>query len=441
MDGHNMTFDICRNVSFMFGGYGYDFRSPPIFEFNGVDWRVISPTGDWPQSRAHYGLTYDSVREVVVLFGGFQGNFDYLGDTWEWDGTHWEQKFPEHSPSDRTGHSMTYDEARQKVVLFGGSDESYGRRNDTWIWDGVDWVEVDTIHAPSPRTSSGMVFSDSLHACILYGGTENGSSTGGKNDTWEFDGYDWNELQVERRPPSLYLHIMVYDKLRDVSIIFSGIPAGGGWMDETWEFDGSEWYQVPVSHHPCGRGSSAACYDLIRQRVVLFGGWADNGPRRDTWEYYDVPPATATPVATMTPVASATPTGVPFRTPTPSPEPTCFQAGVTLEMPSHAFHPGAECYPTAILCNTGDAMEQIPFFCVLEYCGTYWYYPGWTEGITWKILERIPSGETRHFVIEPFTWPSGTGEGTGFRFLSAITDPGMSEVIGDISVWEFGWRE
>ncbi len=56
----------------------------------------------------------------MVLFGGFTGSINYLGDTWTYDGTTWSQQSPATSPSARGGASMAYDPATGQMVLFGG---------------------------------------------------------------------------------------------------------------------------------------------------------------------------------------------------------------------------------------------------------------------------------------------------------------------------------
>ncbi|MHA7630515.1 hypothetical protein [Corallococcus sp. M7] len=45
-----------------------------------------------------------------------------LNDTWEWDGTNWEQKAPAAAPSARMRHGLAYDSAGQRIVLFGGQN-------------------------------------------------------------------------------------------------------------------------------------------------------------------------------------------------------------------------------------------------------------------------------------------------------------------------------
>jgi hypothetical protein len=34
-------------------------------------------------------MSFDLVRFNLVLFGGWDPNTGYLGDTWTWDGTDW----------------------------------------------------------------------------------------------------------------------------------------------------------------------------------------------------------------------------------------------------------------------------------------------------------------------------------------------------------------
>jgi hypothetical protein len=79
-------------------------------------------------------MTYDSVRQRVVLFGGLGGGSSRLNDTWEWDGQAWTQ-VADTGPAPRSGYAMTYDSRRQRVVLFGGLAGT--ALNDTWEWKGL----------------------------------------------------------------------------------------------------------------------------------------------------------------------------------------------------------------------------------------------------------------------------------------------------------------
>ena len=92
-------------------------------------------------------MTYDTRRQRVLIFGGGRqmpnGNFPadttgaWLRDLWAWDGTSWTQ-LAETGPPSRGGlPGLSYDSQRDRVVLFGG-----GHLDGTWEWDGRTWRQV-----------------------------------------------------------------------------------------------------------------------------------------------------------------------------------------------------------------------------------------------------------------------------------------------------------
>jgi hypothetical protein len=124
-----------------------------MWAWDGKAWHQIdTPT---PSARAEASVAYDSHRQRVVLFGGHRtenGERIRLGDTWEWDGQLWEQRASD-GPPPRNHTSMTYDRGREVIVLFGGHD---GERifGDTWEWDGSTWSRR-TGQAPRLRIDNG----------------------------------------------------------------------------------------------------------------------------------------------------------------------------------------------------------------------------------------------------------------------------------------------
>ena len=108
---------------------------------------------DWgfPPPRERHALAYDSARGKVVLFGGMSNEGHGLGDTWEWDGTNWEEVTPATSPQARVSHGLAYDSTRERVVLFGGEGWSDRHLGDTWEWDGSDWI-LRTPDTSPPRS-------------------------------------------------------------------------------------------------------------------------------------------------------------------------------------------------------------------------------------------------------------------------------------------------
>ena len=91
-----------------------------------------------PSIRASVGMATDLARNQVVMFGGAE-ILVLVDETWLWDGTSWEQRFPATSPSARVEPRLAYDPAREVVLLYGGVDAG-GALNDLWEWDGTTWL-------------------------------------------------------------------------------------------------------------------------------------------------------------------------------------------------------------------------------------------------------------------------------------------------------------
>ena len=134
-------------------------------------------------------MAFDSARGKSVLFGGSTVVFTFVAanDTWEWDGTMWDQKFPLGSiPIARAEHAMTYDSSRHQTILFAGLDESYNRLSDAWEWDGNRWNQ-NPNSGPPARHEHAMVYDDSCARIIVFGGSN--SFNGGPPqyaDTWDY---------------------------------------------------------------------------------------------------------------------------------------------------------------------------------------------------------------------------------------------------------------
>lgn len=92
------------------------------------------PSGGHSPSVWH-AMAYDSVRGVIVMFGGYNESSSWNGETWEWSGTTWIQRMIP-GPSPRGLHAMAYDSARGVTVLFGGYAAGTGFNGETWEWDG-----------------------------------------------------------------------------------------------------------------------------------------------------------------------------------------------------------------------------------------------------------------------------------------------------------------
>ena len=282
-----MAYDSDRQVVVMFGGRDGNAPLGDTWEYDGNSWHCVT-TSNAPAPRFWHSMAYDSARQRTVLFGGFNLPTCF-GDTWEYDGNDWQQIITLHSPPAMSEMSMVYDSCRNRIVLFGG--EAHGvEYPDTWEYDGGDWTKVSTSTSPPRGTLGAMVFDSSRCKVVFFGSGVVGDPGPSDCDTWEYDGITWTRVYPAASPLGRWAHAMAYDAARQRTVLFGGYgptyPSGSG-LDDTWEYDGINWTPMSVPISPAARQQHGMVYDSGRGCVVMFGGTAG---RDETWEYVPPPP-------------------------------------------------------------------------------------------------------------------------------------------------------
>lgn len=68
--------------------------------------------------------------------------------------------------------------------------------------------------------------------------------TAWENKTWEWNGTNWSQRLTANEPGIMYDHIMVYDREREVAVLFGGYwsylygdEITKIWYGQTWEYD------------------------------------------------------------------------------------------------------------------------------------------------------------------------------------------------------------
>ena len=238
----SVTYDTKRKVLVLYGGLQpEDQNFEDTWEWDGMNWTERTSEGPGPREAA--GMTYDSARQRVVLFGGAQSG-RMMNDTWEWKGTEWTQVSVE-GPSARFPAGFVYDNAHQNVLLFGGhafDNQGMTTYGDTWTWDGTSWVEI-TVQGPSPRDGADAVFTQDSNQILLFGGAEIDSDVTLRDDTWLWDGSQWNQLEVEG-PPARVHPAMAFDVMHGKVVMTGGSNAPAKTLADTWEWDGQSWVCV-----------------------------------------------------------------------------------------------------------------------------------------------------------------------------------------------------
>jgi len=268
--GFDLAFDRLRGVTMLYGGDDDVTTYADLWQFDGAVWSCLSNNGP---PRRYHALAYDEARGVLVLFGGNMAppNYALNGETWEWDGTAWSLR-SESGPTGRRNTAMIYDADRQVVVLFGGYDGSI--RTDTWEWNGQVW-SLRATSGPPPGDHHRMVYDRARGVVVLFGGATWCSGTV-FGETWEWDGTQWLRA-ASGGPAPRFLHAMAYDESRGVTVLFGGLLTGQcytprQWAEAvTWEWNGTEWHQLPLAGPP-QQHYHRMVYDAARNKIVLHGG-------------------------------------------------------------------------------------------------------------------------------------------------------------------------
>jgi hypothetical protein len=239
-----------------------------------------------PGPRSGAAVVYDPENRGLILFGGAHTETTPDGhnlgistaDTWLWDGSAWRQ-LEVQGPSARSAAMAAYDSVRHVIVLFGGAGpDAVGKDvllNDTWTWDGVQWTEMTPAHTPPARYRAALAFDQRHGVTVLYGGE--GPTNTPYADTWTWNGEDWTLQDPATSPTARHYPAMAYDAERGNTVMFGGTAAGVR-LNDTWIWDGSTWARQTAGA-PTARGFAYMTYDSKTKKVVAYVYYAlDNHP-------------------------------------------------------------------------------------------------------------------------------------------------------------------
>ncbi|MCE7735340.1 MAG: hypothetical protein GPJ54_10715 [Candidatus Heimdallarchaeota archaeon] len=241
-------------------------------------WVEKSPTLS-PSARQHHAMTYDSVNDKIILFGGYNGSA--LNDTWVYDYStnSWEEMKPSAAPAPMYGHAMVYEPAIQKVVMFGGIQ--------TWTYDYLTnvWEQQFPQVSPSTKTYHSLIYDTTRSKIMLLGGNI------GAFETWEMDAitFNWTNLFPVTPLPQLFAFAASYDQVNDKIILFGGQTIGVVNAGDTYAYDypSNEWTLLAPLTDPSNRRfyGRPMEYDIHEQKSVFFGGYTDAGNSDEVWTF------------------------------------------------------------------------------------------------------------------------------------------------------------
>lgn len=237
-------------------------------------WRELAATA-FPPRHLH-AMTYDSVRERIVMFGGaiLDGGGKLANDTWEFDGKVWIKRTPVTSPPVRELHALAYDIARQRTVLFGGRNGTT-MYSDVWEWDGTNWTQRFPTAAnvadgtPVGRLGMTLVYDPVRQVVVMNAGMTQGTPDDPHNDTWEYNGSTWAKMAGVTHDAILIP--MTYDST------VGGIVAYLPLVMQNRVYANGMWGTLPAGTGsgavtPRGRNGAVFVTDPDNNRVMMIGG-------------------------------------------------------------------------------------------------------------------------------------------------------------------------
>ncbi len=214
-----------NNQILLFGGTGALYQ--PNLALNdtwlwtGSVWQQLG--GTRPPARFGHAMTFDTVRNRVVLAGGTRFDALIARDTWEWDGTSWSQRGAQITDAFGFGLAMAFDPARGKTVMVGGATPSITKE-----WNGSSW-NFESWIGPIPLVFGRAVYFPRLGGVAFIGG-DNFDLTVNQTSIW--NGVEWNDDQVQGDLPARAAHAASYDPFNR-RIVFTGGENGSEFAD-TW---------------------------------------------------------------------------------------------------------------------------------------------------------------------------------------------------------------
>ena len=199
-----LAYDSQQNAVVLFGGFGEDgMERDDIWKFDcdTRDWMELSPATS-PLARYGHVMVYDEAINRIVMTSGNTASQGHQDDTWTFEVAtgNWTELSPTANPDRLKWPSMTYDSVNQKCILFGGQigDTAVDR---TWVYDALmnTWTRRYPTTAPTSRINTGLAFDSVNNVTILFGGANVEIQT--MEDTWTYSYEEnvWTEM-VESAP-------------------------------------------------------------------------------------------------------------------------------------------------------------------------------------------------------------------------------------------------
>ena len=236
------AYDAARGRMLIFGGYDGEFQNDAWALELGDEpaWTQLTAEGEAPSGRDDLHGIYDPVHDSFVIYGGFDGT-SLVNDVWALSlgaSPTWRRIEPKGGgPAARRTHSVTYDPIRERMIVFGGWDGGDGF-NDVWglsLDDRPVWKPIRLGgEGPEPRWGHTAAYDPQRDRLLVMGGV---STTAWLNDVWSLSlgrPTAWAQLEPAGPLPAHRLtHSGTYDPGGQQLVVFGGY-FGSTYLGDTW---------------------------------------------------------------------------------------------------------------------------------------------------------------------------------------------------------------
>jgi hypothetical protein len=286
-----MATDTINNTIWLLNGITDAGVEGDFWKFDQGLWSRVEVEGT--PSCGSPSMAFDTDRARLVVFCP-------NSDTFEWDGTAWKAFADLRTkPGIHRFAMMVYDQNIRKTVFYGGYDEQGGYYDKTWTWDGTTWAEVAKKKKAPGRSLAAMWYDPTLRRTVVFGGVGRRSFNSRierYGDMWSFDGTNWTEMKPSTLPGTRYGAQVAVNPITNRTILFGGIRVDTidekkkiqkqVYADDTWEWDGSTWRQLQTDATPGPRENAGMAFDPQRNWIIITGGWSGYF-HSDTWRFVE----------------------------------------------------------------------------------------------------------------------------------------------------------
>jgi hypothetical protein len=309
-EGHTAIYDAKSNTMVVFGGtdcLGNYYND--LWILSNADgstgtpaWTQATPLGGGPSARTQSTAIYDSVNNIMTVFGGATANKVAFNDVWTLSNANgltgtptWTQLSPSGTkPVARSGQSAFYDLANNRMVIHGGMTGGGGVKNDTWILTSANgtgapaWSQLNPTAAGPYRSSHSAIYDPISNELVIFGGDSQLAKTFTDDHVLiltHANGMSSGATWTQAGPAPRYRSSAIYDSVTDQMIVFGGEQGGtAGALNDVWSeqqvvADGQasqvtmNFVQVfPTGSAPSPRFGHSAFYDGASNRMIVFGG-------------------------------------------------------------------------------------------------------------------------------------------------------------------------